>query len=346
MTIAIRRVALQRERALLIDFLAKYLTPYSNDRRFDWLYLENPIGQARVWLAEDTGTGAMLGTSAVFPRRFYVRGKETLGFVLGDFCIHPGFRSLGPAIQLQKACIHEMESSIRTMGYDFPSERMLAVHRRLGVWPGDRLIRLAKPLRMDRKIAEKVRVPLVARSISKLGNRLLRWQDQRRKFSGMEQIGWHTGSCGEEFSTLAVTVSADHEVCLARTADYLNWRYVAHPFQKFEILTARRDGALGAYLVLKQEGEDARIVDLFGTEYPELLSGIVAHAVGLLRGRGVVTVSASVLASHRWVHLFERLGFAKRESTPVITYPTTGAFSGDQDGHEAKWFLMDGDRDS
>ncbi len=346
MTIAIRRVALQRERALLIDFLAKYLTPYSNDRRFDWLYLENPIGQAQVWLAEDTRTGAMLGTSAVFPRRFYVRGKETLGFVLGDFCIHPGFRSLGPAIQLQKACIHEMESSIRTMGYDFPSERMLAVHRRLGVWPGDRLIRLAKPLRMDRKIAEKVRVPLVARSISKLGNQLLRWQDQRRKFSGMEQIGWHTGSCGEEFSTLAVSVSADHEVCLARTADYLNWRYVAHPFQKFEILTARRDGALDAYLILNQEGEDARIVDLFGKEYPGLLSGIVAHAVELLRRRGVVTLSAPVLASHRWVHLFESLGFVKRESTPVITYPATGVFSDDQDGHEAKWFLMDGDRDS
>jgi len=346
MTIAIRRVALQRERALLIDFLAKYLTPYSNDRRFDWLYLENPIGQAQVWVAEDTRTGTMLGTSAVFPRRFYVRGKETLGFVLGDFCIHPDFRSLGPAIQLQKACIHEMESSIRTMGYDFPSERMLAVHRRLGVRPGDRLIRLAKPLRMDRKVTEKVRVPLVARSISKLGNRLLRWRDQRRKPSRVQQIDWQTGSCGEEFSTLAVTVSADHEVCLARTADYLNWRYVAHPFQRFEILTSRRDGALDAYLVMKQEGEDARIVDLFGTENPGLLSGIVAHAIELLRSRGVVAVSVPVLASHRWVHLFERLGFVKRESTPVITYPATGGLSGNQDGHEAKWFLMDGDRDS
>ncbi len=346
MTIAIRRIALQRERALLIDFLAKYLTPHSNDRRFDWLYLGNPIGQAQVWLAEDTRTGAMLGTSAVFPRRFYVRGKETLGFVLGDFCIHPGFRSLGPAIQLQKACIHEMESSIRTLGYDFPSERMLAVHRRLGVRPRDRLIRLAKPLRMDRKVAEKIRVPLVARNMSRLGNQVLKWRDRRRKLSRMEQIGWHAGSCGEEFSTLAVTVSVDHEVCLARTADYLNWRYVAHPYQKFEILTARRDGALEAYLVLKQEGEDACIVDLFGAEYPGLLSGIVAHTVELLRRRGVVTVSAPVLASHRWVHLFERLGFVKRESTPVITYPAAGTFSGDQDEREAKWFLMDGDRES
>lgn len=340
MTIAIRRAVLERHRSLLIDFLAKYLTPLSNDRRFDWLYLENPDGRAQVWIIQDTKTGALLGTSAVFPRRFYADGKETLGFVLGDFCIHPSLRSLGPAIQLQKACIDEMDSWTRNVGYDFPSEEMLAVHQRLGVRSGDRLIRLAKPL----KIKSKCRYFLKA--LVHLGIVLQRGQARRRRLSGTEQISLHSGLCGEEFSALAVRASGDFGVCLARTADYLNWRYLAHPFQTFEILTARRGGALTGYLALVQEGDNAFIMDLFGMENPELLSTLVAHGVELLRGRGAGTVIAEVLASHRWVHLFERLGFLKCRSAPVITYPCMGGHPGPQGGQKVSWFLMAADRDS
>jgi len=346
MAFRIRSADLLRDRTFLIEFFRKYLTPNSDTHRFDWLYLQNPGGTARVWLVENLDTEESIGAAASFPRRFYVRGRESLGFVLGDFCIHPGFRSLGPAIQLQRTCIQGMDSNAPAIGYDFPSESMLAVHRRLGAQPEDRLVRFAKPLRTDRKVAGRVKLPFVARAVSAAGNQMLKWRDRRWRYSRREVIGQHNGPCGREFTTLATKVSLQHEVCLARTAEYLNWRYLANPLQKFEFLTVRHNEDLAAYLVLTQEGEDARIMDLFGEEDLGMLGGLISHAIELLRTRGVITVSAPLLASHRWGRLFERLGFSKRDSCPVITYPVAGCSTDNRARHHTGWFLMEGDRDS
>ncbi len=344
-TIKIRRISFAQDKNLLIDFLLRYLTSDSDERRFDWLYLKNPSGLAQAWALEDSQTGGILGVSAVFPRRFYIGGEDVLGFVLGDFCIHPNFRTLGPAIQLQKACLEQIDSEIRTIGYDFPSEGMLAVHRRLGAEPGKRMIRFAKPLRVDRKVAEMVKSPTVSRGARALGNQLLKWRDAPVSLSQTEIIARHEGSCQEEFSTLSAKACPSQGICVARTAEYLNWRYLAHPFQTFEILTARRRGTLAAYLVLNQNGHDARIVDLFGMEDRRLVDNLVVYALKLLRGRGVITLSAS-LSSHPSVHPFVRLGFRERDSCPVITYLDFRVSSQVRKDREREWFLMDGDRES
>jgi hypothetical protein len=346
-TTKIRRISLDQDKSLLVDFLFRYLTSDSDERRFDWLYLKNPSGLAQAWALEDSHTGAIVGVSAVFPRTFHVGGEDVLGFVLGDFCIHPNFRSLGPAIQLQKACLEQMDSDIRTIGYDFPSEGMLAVHRRLGAEPGKRMIRFAKPLRVDRKVAEMVKSPKVSLAARALGNQLLKWRDTGVSLSQTEIIARHEGSCQDEFSTLAAKACPNQGICVARTAEYLNWRYLAHPFQTFEILTARRCGALVAYLVLNQTGDDdARIVDLLGIEDRRLVENLVAYAVKLLRGRGVITLSAPLLTSHPSGHPFLRLGFTKRDSCPVITYHVPRVPSQVRKEREPEWFLMDGDRES
>lgn len=347
MGIAIRRLVLEPERQLLIDFLYRHLTPQSTERRFAWLYLENPSGHAQVWVAENLETREVVGASTVFPRCLYVNGRETHGFVLGDFCIHPEYRSLGPAVRLQRACLEEMSPEIRTLGYDLPGDRMLPVHRRLGTTPQDRLVRFAKPLRVNRKVAEKISMKSLARGLSSIGNKALKWRDAMRAFSGAHEIAWHRGPCGEEFSTVAARVSADYQgVITARTAAYLNWRYLSHPLRHFEILTARRQGVLAGYLILTREAEDASIVDLFGIEDCELLSSLLAHAVEFLRGLGVVTVSAHVLATHPWTRLFSRLGFEPRDSCPVVFYPSRSQVVADREASATDWFLMDGDRES
>lgn len=345
MSIVIRRLGLEAERQLLTEFLYRHLTPQSTERRFAWLYLGNPSGPAQVWVAEDSKTQQVVGTSAVFPRCLYVNGKETLGFVLGDFCVHPEYRSLGPAVQLQRACLEHMSAEIRIIGYDLPGEGMLPVHRRLGVTPQSRLVRLAKPLRVDRKVAEKVSMKGLAGSLSAIGNKALEWRDALRDFSGKYQIAWQEGPCGEEYSALAAKVATNPGISTARTAAYLNWRYLSHPFVQFDILTARQNGALVGCLILTRDGENASIVDLFGIEDGELLSNLIAHTVEFLRGLRVVTVSAHILAGHRWAGLFARMGFAARDSCPVIFYSldSPAASAGNA---AANWFLMDGDRES
>ena len=166
MAIVVQPADLDLDRGLLIGLLSRFLTPLSDGRRYDWLYRQGSFGPARAWIATDTVSGQAIGAAAAFPRRLVVDGKKITGCVLGDFCIHPGYRSLGPALVLQRACLQQDEAAGFALGYDFPSASMMAVYERLGLQPFDRMVRLAKPLLVDRKLASWVKSQSVARGVA------------------------------------------------------------------------------------------------------------------------------------------------------------------------------------
>src|SRR5271169_5680802 len=103
--ILIREGDLQADRAMLIDAFYRHLTPLSDDRRYDWLYHENPDGPGRVWIAYDADEQKVIGSGSAIPRRITVDGSELLACIMADFWIDPQFRTLGPALQLQRACM-------------------------------------------------------------------------------------------------------------------------------------------------------------------------------------------------------------------------------------------------
>ena len=162
------------DRGIIIDVLARYLTPVSDDRRFQWLYLNGVHGAPQAWLAVDADGDAIFGAAAAFPRCFYLGNDEMLGWVLGDFCLDPQYRSLGPALQLQRACLGVMEINPGAFCYDFPSGSMVAVYKRLGFSVTGKMLRLAKLLRVDRKVKEMIENPAARRVVRSVGNTFLK----------------------------------------------------------------------------------------------------------------------------------------------------------------------------
>lgn len=346
MAIVIRKADIYTERQSLINLLYQYLTKQSNEQRFDWLYRDNPHGPARVWVAIDTRDHAIIGMSGAFPRHMYVGEREELGWVLGDFCVNDQYRSLGPALQLQRACLADVDSGAIRFCYDFPSRPMMAIYKRLGINPSGQMFRLAKPLRVDRKVEEIIKIPLLARGISAAGNFFLTLYNRRSRHRGAGTISLHEGTCGEEFSLLARQVAGRYGVCIQRSAEYLNWRYVTNPLRRYELLTVRRNGVLLAYVVFNQNNENAVLVDLFGVEEPETITSLVDGAISLLWKRGVVTVSIPMLESHPWFTLLQQMGFKAREADPVVIYASSNSPLKQSLIEGFSWFLMDGDRDS
>jgi hypothetical protein len=344
--VSIRPVDLNADRDLLIDALSRYLTPLSDARRFDWLYCHNPHGEAQAWMATDTDQDTIIGAAGAFPRRFYVNDDETYGWVLGDFCINATYRSLGPALQLQRACLTAVEAGKMPFCFDFPSTRMMAVYKRLRIQQNASMLRLAKPLRIDHHVKQRVNSPIVARGVSVMGNLLLRLRDTRRTSAAAATISCHEGPCGEEFSALAREVGSRYGVCVQRSAAYLNWRYLAHPLHRYECLTARREGTLRAYAMFTHTGEEATLVEWFGIEEAAILGGLIEEMVSRLRQRGVNTVSAPLGMSHPWIGLLQQLGFRVREAAPVVIYGSPCPRAKASTVEAMKWFLMQGDRES
>lgn len=348
MNMLIRPADLRSDQNLMIDTHFRYLTPLSNDTRFDWLYQNNPHGQARAWIALDERDGTVVGMASAFPRRVYIGEPEgeRVGWVLGDFCINDRYRSLGPALQLQRACLTEVDSEAIAFCYDFPSTRMMAVYKRLGVNPLGQMLRLAKALRVDRKVSKVVKSALVANGLSTVGNVVLALRDYRIRDRGTLTIALHEGDCGEEFSTLARRIGGRYGVCTQRSAEYLNWRYLANPLSRYELLTVRVDGVLSAYTFFTHNGADVILEDLFGIDNRVIISSMIDEAVTLSRDRGVITVSIPLLESHPWLPLFQQLGFQVREASPIIGYTSPRHQSMRNMFGDMGWFLTYGDRDS
>jgi len=154
----------------------------------------------------------------------------------------------------------------------------------------------------------------------------------------------HEQRCGQEFNELANEVVTDGVPRIDHSAAYLNWRYLDNPTAKFRFVTARSNGELRGYAVYTSLGEDATLVDLFGTMDPEVLGALVNYLCIELADSGVQTLSAPLSDSHPYGEILHRLGFQKREPSPIVVIGSNNCPTAL--GQLSTIPFMQGDRDS
>ena len=348
MSIFIREGDLQTDCELIANALKCYLSPLADRTRFEWLYKRNPHGQVRVWIAVDENR-EFVGSAAAFPRRLYIGQQKKLGWVFGDFCVSNKHRSLGPAIALQRSLLQAADAEGVPVSYDFPSAAMAAVYKRLKIQPAAQMIRMAKLLRVNRKIREYVRNETLANGISSVGNSLLYVSNSRPKFGTGISVSLLESRCGPAFDALTERVCSKSALRVQRSSDYLNWRYLENPYKRHQLMTASRDGSLLGFVVLSQNNLDAEIVDIFGEDDELVVRTLISEVVEFFRRRGAITVSAELIAMHPWIEVFKKIGFSPRESKPFIVYtpPNSISLFGTKcSGLDQRWFITGGDRDS
>src|SRR5690348_15852722 len=160
----IREADLEGDKPSILALLDAFLAPPESARRFEWLYLNNPFGVARVFIACDRREDKPVGLSVLFPRRMWLQGSLVRAAVCGDFCVDPAYRTLGPAVQLMRASLGPLHNGQFVGAYDFPSAAMLAIYRRLGVVAVHDVVRFIKPLRLRTHEASLSRVARIAAS--------------------------------------------------------------------------------------------------------------------------------------------------------------------------------------
>jgi predicted N-acetyltransferase YhbS len=344
MSIQIRPADLKSDSADLVALFRQHLPAPSDLARFQWLYQEGVYGPARVWVAVEQENGRIVGSAAAYPRKLSFGGQDRLGFVLGDFCIDEKYRSLGPSLQLQRACLAALQEPSFEFVYDFPSRSMMAIYRRLGMEQSGELVRWAKPLRAEQMLLAVVRSKPLARGLGFLANPVLARRGWRGERSSCDLVLLQ-GPCGAEFSRLDQEIRAQAGVRTSRSAEYLNWRYFGNAAARHEILTARRAGQLVGYVVSTEGTDDARIVDLCSIEEPGVIVRLLFGTVERLRARGAATVSLNAGNAHPWNNLFKRAGFQRREGSPIVVAVAPGSPVSKAE-FEHNWFVMQGDRDS
>ncbi len=197
---------------------------------------------------------------------------------------------------------------------------------------------------MEDRLESVVRSKSVARALGKIGNLLLTsqgWKGTRHAC----QVELHQGPCGEEFTVLDQMLSKNPGVRAERTAEYLNWRYLARPSKAHVIYAARKHGALVGYVVIRNKPEDSRIVDLVSLEEPAVIGRLIDAAVRVSRLHGARTVNLAAGEHHPWNALFKRAGFRPRERSPIVVVTAAGATIKESD-FQTNCYLTEGERDS
>ena len=342
MSFSVLPVNLENDNGLLIEMMRRYLTPLSNERRYNWLYKENPEGPAKLWVLLSSDTNSIVGSAAIVPRRMYVGKQELRCALLVDLWTHPEYRTLGPALKLQRACLEEIRAGAYSLYYDFPQSSMLAVHKRLGVDASHQLVRLTKPLNVERKFGRVAQLPVLGKLLTGGTNRLLALGDELRSQRSGCTISEQTDMFAEDITAFTRQHSSSYGACVARTASYLNWRFQSHFHNRFTILTAHQNNSFVGYIVFHYQGEAARVVDLFSIEDRRVTADLVFSALKVLKSRGALSVDIPCLCCHSQTSFLRKIGFFARETHPVIVSAPRANF--DFGTHEL--FLMDGDRES
>jgi Acetyltransferase (GNAT) domain len=339
MAIYVRPASLIDDERILTDLARKYLNEKADEQRFRWLYRENPFGPARAWVACKTDAEPV-GMAAVFPRQIYCEGAVVPGCVLGDLCIATKYRSLGPALQLQRACLECVRSGDFALAYDFPNATTLGIYRHLGIQPAATSFRMAKPLRADEKVKSVLPSRILSRPAAAVANLALSLTEQRSGDVPGVEFQLENAPCSSEYSDMAGRIGSSLGACTVRSAEYLNWRYRRHPHRKYEFFVARRDTELLAYCTFTVEDGNVTIAELFGSIDDQALPCLLRRLVVLLRVRGVATLSMPMLNGDRRAGWLRRMGFRAREGVPVMVFGPKAQASG------APMLLMHGDRES
>jgi len=343
MKLVIRRVSPVDERQELLDLLQRNLG-VSQERVFEWRYKMNPAGSPWCWFAYDGNNGAAVAMTSLFPRRMYVDGKPLMCGQVTHFVIDPAYRSLGPALLLQRATFEPVDSGELAFCYDCPPhDRGMSTFVRLGMKASCEVTRYTLLLRsdefLDRRLGNRAWTkPLVAAS-----NLALRMRSKARLVHGLE-ISEHKGAFGEEFRVLDRRVPSSGMVRASRSPEELDWRYQQDPAAaegvdergEYRVLVARKSEELQAFLVLffAPAAGVAHILDLFGVQLEETGAALVAAAVSVCHQRNLHSLYAFCSERSELEALFRSSGFRPRERIArVVAYESQGGKLLKQDLH-------------
>jgi len=281
--------------------------------------------------------------AGAFPRRMLVEGRAVTGWLLGDFCVAETHRALGPALQLQRACLDDLAADGVPLCYDFPSRSMEAIYRRLRIAPSQRFLRMVRPLRIAPRLRQRGGAWVGA--VGGLADVALGWTARSPRSTGALTVAVHAGRCGEEFSDLARRTASAHGICGERSGRYLNWRYRDNPIQEHELLTARVGPTLVGYAAMAREGTVATLVDVFTVPDERVPSALLRHAIARAWAQGATDLRTALVAGPSWVARLSRLGFRPRGDSPVVVYTPPGTELHSAFLQHSTWFLTHGDRD-
>jgi GNAT superfamily N-acetyltransferase len=296
-----------------------------------WEFLDRPEKDVAIRLAWDQER--LAGQYAAGPVRLFVDGKEYSSALSYDTMTDPEYQGQGIFTSLAEQLFADLSAKGYHSIFGFPNGN--SIHgfvKKLG-WRGigapPVFVRPVSPFHL---LTEKLKIPVklagwiskafllpvvaVERIFFKKAKRQIAVREEKR-FDDWADVLWET--CSQQ-----------HRVWVARTKAYLNWRYVAKPFNSYRIYSAWSAGKIAGYAVTCREkkfvGVSTFVMDLLvDAACPDAADALLSQVTADAAVKGALLVCALVTPSSFCRKGYVKHGFFK---LPEKLFPQELHFAG------------------
>jgi hypothetical protein len=288
--------------------------------RYDWFYLHNPDGLARVYLLLD-GNGALVGSVGAGVRHFVVPGNERplRAAVLVDFVVHPAHRSMFPALLLQRV-VREQELRDADLVYGLPDVKAAPVFKRLGSnlqLESGSYVRVLRSNRFATRLVGWMPAFVIAAACAIVDRMRLLAPWVISRLNGLHAEWRHELPDGLDGLWNRARTQEGHAQGI-RDFRFLAWRFDPKVLGGWLVLPVRRGrgGTLEACFIGRREGEDLVVYDsLFATD--DLATPLLVLALAAWR-LGVQSVRVVFGGCDRTGRSLERAAYLLRDRRPCF----------------------------
>lgn len=277
---------------------------------YEWLYRQNPYGRARVWITEEKEGGRILKTGAYFPWPIWRGNEAHRGSLAGDAATVPDWQRKGLSADRRRVRkSHPWHRSIVTISGPNYGSRVVATKAGedssiLGPLRGGVAVLRAGAL------IERGGLPSwMAQPLGAIATPI---------FSGWSRLGTRAHPA-IRFEPLGRFETAFDEITLRtmgfpmywcpHNAEWLNWRYLDHPVERYEAFALVEGDRPVGYAVIRLAGDEATLSEFAAA--PGHAPALMAGSLRVAREAGCAWVN--FFAPPCWRHwpVFRRAGFLR-----------------------------------
>jgi len=227
---------------------------------YQWKYVYNPVGLSRVYFAEDEND-TLVGVYSIIPWKFIVNEEIIEGYQAVDIMVHPSQRGKGTIVGLSKYIFEDLKTTTSPFILGFPNERIYPIHLKVG-WKSlgtfETYVKILRVNKYCKRLETKFTKPIFS-----IANNILKTIDSLRClfYNDLELYE------ASDFSRLGESFQKYNagDMKTLRSQQYLKWRYIDKPENKYHIYLLCEKGKPQCYIVTIEDLNEVTIVDLIAS---------------------------------------------------------------------------------
>ncbi|WP_252312074.1 GNAT family N-acetyltransferase [Sinobaca sp. H24] len=292
------------------------------DSYWEWKYSSPPLKPlVLVWEENEQ----ILGHIALWVMPAYIEGRSSKIGLRMDTMVDPEARGKGIYNYLNQDMLQRAEAENIAMLYGFPSPAANS--------------RLLKYTNASHQVNISRRVLYAPARLKRGRNKTDVWKLTFKPVA----------DCGPEFNELASQNKDQWPVHVKKQADFLNWRYLQHPVNSYNMTACYMEGKLRGYVVTKKEKKKVKGLPIGIGSIVDISAGTAEESEALAREavhelKSCLVVQTWTLPHSALADSLQHLGFREKDQPlPFVTHNLSSSPSLDD---PSNWFITQGDVDS